>query len=227
MKPPMIASLILGALMALSAGATKLITPTVFISASLPAFDLSTIVPIQVGEWVEQKEMNAAVINPQALEMINKIYTQSLSRTYVNKSGERIMLSISYGADQRDGLEVHHPEVCYPAQGFQVISNQRGFISTHSGAIAVKRLETNLSNQRYEPVTYWTTIGDQVVTTGVNKKMLEMGYGLKGEIPDGLLFRISSIDTDTAHAFAIQDSFVNTLAELVAPKHKGRLMGLN
>ena len=213
--------------MGLAALATKLITPTVFIASTLPTLDLSSIVPVQVGEWTEQKEMNAAVINPQSLELIKKIYTQTLSRTYINKRGERIMLSIAYGTDQRDGMQVHYPEVCYPAQGFQVTSNRLGVLATPSGSIPVKRLETNLFNQRYEPVTYWTTLGDQVVTTGLNKKMLEMGYGLRGKIPDGLLFRLSSIDTDSAHAFATQDSFVNALAGVLAPKDKSRLLGLH
>ena len=38
--------------------------------------------------------------------------------------GRQIMLSIAYGEDQRDGMKLHYPEVCYPAQGFQSRSFQ-------------------------------------------------------------------------------------------------------
>jgi EpsI family protein len=227
MKPSIFVSLILGSLMALSATATKLMTPTVYISKSLPAMDLESIIPVEIGEWSEQKELVAAVINPQALELINKIYTQSLSRTYRNKNGDRIMLSLSYGTDQRDGMQVHYPEICYPAQGFQILSRHQNQIVTPAGAIAVTRLETNLANSRYEPVTYWTTVADKVVRSGMDKKLAVLDFGLRGEIPDGLLFRISSIDTDTQHAYALQDSFVSALAMLTELKEKKRLMGFN
>lgn len=203
-----ILSLVLGSLMALSAGAAKLMTPTIYLSKSLPELNLNTTIPVQVGEWFEEKNFASQVVNPQSLELINKIYTKTLSRTYINGKGERIMLSIAYGADQRDSLQVHYPEVCYPAQGFQVKSKRQNILEFPEGSIAVTRLETNLANQRYEPVTYWTTVGEKVVLNGINKKLHEMRYGFNGQIPDGLLFRISSIDIDTAHAFSVQDSFV-------------------
>lgn len=222
-----ILSLVLGSLMALSAGAAKLMTPTIYLSKSLPELNLNTTIPVQVGEWFEEKNFASQVVNPQSLELINKIYTKTLSRTYINGKGERIMLSIAYGADQRDSLQVHYPEVCYPAQGFQVKSKRQNILEFPEGSIAVTRLETNLANQRYEPVTYWTTVGEKVVLNGINKKLHEMRYGFNGQIPDGLLFRISSIDIDTAHAFSVQDSFVRSLAQTLASVDKKRLMGIN
>ncbi|MCP2821205.1 EpsI family protein, partial [Salmonella enterica subsp. enterica serovar Typhimurium] len=78
--------------------------------------------------------------------------------------------------------------------GFQVTSNRKGTLDTGLGLIPVRRLETHLSQNRFEPITYWTTIGSQALIGGATKKLAEMRYGLKGEIPDGLLFRISSID---------------------------------
>jgi EpsI family protein len=227
MKRSFIVSLVLGSLMALSAGSAKLMTPTTYLSKSLPDLNFNTIIPVQIGEWSEEKNGVSQVVNPQSLELVKKIYTQTLSRTYVNGKGERLMLSIAYGADQRDGLQVHYPEVCYPAQGFQVKSKRQSVLKTTEGNIAVTRIETNLTSQRYEPVTYWTTIGDKVVSNGINKKMNEMRYGFNGEIPDGLLFRISTIDIDTVHAFLVQDAFVRSLAQTLAPMDRKRLMGLN
>ena len=58
--------------------------------------------------------------------IINKIYNQTLTRTYINPRGDRIMLSIAYGRDQSDALQMHKPELCYPAQGFRLLNNQRG-----------------------------------------------------------------------------------------------------
>ncbi len=226
MSKSLMIGLVLGVLMVLAAVLTKAVTPIVHISESRPALMLSEAIPLQFGEWKEEKNLASVVVNPQMEATIKRIYAQTLSRTYVNSDGERIMLSIAYGNDQRDAVQLHYPEVCYPAQGFQVISNRQGVLVTSQGTIPVRRLETNFSNKRFEPVTYWTTVGDEAVTGGISKKIAEMRYGLKGEIPDGLLFRISSINTDTQAAFALQDSFIKTLLNELQPDMRLRLAGL-
>jgi EpsI family protein len=142
---------------------------------------------------------------------MQRIYTQTLSRAYVNSRGTVVMLSIAYGDDQRASLAVHYPEVCYPAQGFQVRSNRLDTINTQHGALPVRRLETELSRQRYEPVTYWITIGDRISLGGFERRMIELEYGLQRIIPDGLLFRVSSINRDSAQAFRDQDAFTRDL----------------
>lgn len=226
MTKSLMIGLILGALMVLASGLTKVLTPTVHLSKSRPALELGTAIPLQFGEWKEERNLASVVVNPQMEATIKKIYTQTLSRTYINHNGARIMLSIAYGNDQRDGVALHYPEVCYPAQGFQVISNRQSVLVTAQGAIPVQRLETNFSNKRFEPVTYWTTVGDATVIGGISKKIAEIRYGLKGEIPDGLLFRISSINTDTQAAFALQDSFAKALLNELQPDMRLRLAGL-
>ena len=109
------------------------------------------------------------MVDPQQQELIDKIYTQTLSRTYVNPSGYRIMLAIAYGDDQRDAMQLHYPEVCYPAQGFSLKGKEKGTVATENGIIPVTRILTNLG-QRNEPVTYWTTVGDQVFRGGIREE---------------------------------------------------------
>lgn len=226
MTKSLMIGLVIGMLMGLTGVLTKVVTPTIHLANSRPALDLETAIPSQFGEWKEEENLASVVVNPQMEASIKKIYTQTLSRTYINQNGERIMLSIAYGNDQRDGVALHYPEVCYPAQGFQVISNRQGILVTPQGTIPVQRLETNFSNKRFEPVTYWTTVGDQTVTSGISKKIAEMRYGLRGEIPDGLLFRISSINTKTQAAFALQESFAKALLNELQPDMRLRLAGL-
>jgi EpsI family protein len=84
------------------------------------AIVLETAVPRGFGEWTELLDQKAQVVNPQTEELLRQLYSQVLSRTYVNKDGYRIMLSMAYGDDQRGGLQAHRPEVCYPAQGFKL-----------------------------------------------------------------------------------------------------------
>lgn len=191
-----------------------------------PAIDLEAMVPRQFGGWREESRPVAQVINPQTKELLDKLYSQILSRTYVNAEGYRIMLSIAYGNDQRGDLQAHKPEVCYPAQGFTLQSMTAALLATEFGSIPATRLFTTMG-QRKEPVTYWFTVGDSAVQSAIQKRIVEFRYGLTGQIPDGMLFRVSSIDGDQARAFQFQNQFVTELLGSVAPADRIRLSGLS
>jgi len=189
------------------------------------AISLETAVPKSFSEWQELPDQGAQVVNPQTKELLDKIYSQTLSRTYVNRQGYRIMLSMAYGDDQRGGLQAHRPEVCYPAQGFKLGKVDDGPLLTTFGTIDVRRLTTSLGT-REEPVTYWLTVGDQIVRNKWDKRIAEIRLGLTGQIPDGLLFRVSSIDRDTSRAFAMQEKFAADMLAAVPVETRRQLSGL-
>lgn len=189
-----------------------------------PAVDLEVMIPRSFGEWREEEQKSVQIVDPQQQEMIDKIYTQTLSRTYINNQGYRIMLAIAYGDDQRDAMQTHYPEVCYPAQGFALENKQSGTLTTANGLIPVTRILTSLG-PRHEPVTYWTTIGDRVVRSGIQKKFAEMSYGLNGKIPDGMLIRVSSIDTDATNAYEMQTQFADRMLGALTPEYRAKLNG--
>jgi EpsI family protein len=157
--------------------------------------------------------------------MLDKLYSQTLTRTYVDKQGYRIMLSLAYGDDQRGGLQAHKPEICYPAQGFKLDGVVDGKLDTSFGSIGVRRLTTSLG-ARYEPVTYWLTLGDKVIQNGFDRRLEEIRLGLTGQIPDGLLFRISSIDREPERAYAMQQKFTDALMSSVPAETRKQLSGL-
>lgn len=186
---------------------------------------LETMVPEAFGDWTELPNQSGLVVNPETQQLLDKLYSQIVSRTYVNKDGYRIMLSLAYGDDQRGGLQAHRPEVCYPAQGFILGKVENGALPTAFGNIEVRRLTTRLG-PRSEPVTYWLTVGNQVVWTAFEKRVAEIRLGLTGQIPDGLLFRVSSIDTDDARAFEMQRKFAADMMAAVPPATRRQLSGL-
>jgi EpsI family protein len=218
-------ALVLAALMCSAAIAGFAARPSARAADRGNAIVLETAVPRGFGEWTELPDQKAQVVNPQTQELLDKIYSQVLSRTYVNKQGYRIMLSMAYGDDQRGGLQAHRPEVCYPAQGFKLGLSEDGSLATGFGTIDVRRLTTSLG-PRDEPVTYWLTVGDQVIKNRFDKRMAEIRLGLTGQIPDGLLFRVSSIDRDPARAFAVQGKFAADLLAAVPAETRRQLSGL-
>ena len=188
-------------------------------------FSLEEMIPKQFGTWRELPEQNAQVVNPQTKQLLDKLYSQTLVRTYINPAGYRIMMSLAYGDDQRGELATHKPETCYPAQGFTVNSNELSEVATPFGKIAARRLDTNIGRRR-EPVTYWFTVGKSAVTNKIEQRLVEVKMGLTGQIPDGLLFRISSIDDRVPNAYAEQDKFVADLLQALNPNDRLRISGL-
>ena len=189
------------------------------------ALSLEAMVPKSFGEWTEQPAQGGQIVNPQTKELLDKLYSQILVRTYVNKQGYHIMLSMAYGDDQRGGLQAHRPEICYPAQGFKLGKVEDGALPTAYGNIEVRRLATSIG-ARNEPVTYWLTVGDQIIRNKFDKRMAEIRLGLTGQIPDGLLFRVSSIDTDTQRGFAMQQKFSADMMAAVPAATRKQLSGL-
>ena len=61
-----------------------------------------------------------------------------------------------------------------------------------------------------------------MVQGGLSKKIAEMSYGLSGKIPDGMLIRLSSIDSDAEKAFRIQEQFASEMLAAVAPADRNR-----
>ena len=203
------------------------LTPTQRMATLHGELSLENQIPKRFGDWQLDTSAASGVVNPQQEVLLKQLYSQILTRTYVNGSGQRVMLSIAYGNDQRDGLQLHYPEICYPAQGFSLASNRKVDLQLAGLTIPARRLETVFGSQRYEPVTYWTVIGETAVRGGTDKKFAEMRYGFRGLIPDGLLFRVSSIDRDTTAAYALQDQFTSTLLAAVPDAVRARIAGVD
>lgn len=213
------------AVMMLTASALAVIAkPTVRMAAEGPAIDLETLFPKQFGAWRLDDKVPIVLPSPDVQETIARIYSQVLARTYVNDRGERVMLSVAYGGDQSDDMQVHRPEVCYPAQGFQVLSMKQDRLSLAERTVPVRKLMTRMGS-RNEPVLYWIVVGDRVVGSNTEQKLAQLRYGLRGKIPDGMLVRVSTIDGDQERAYRIQGRFLSDLAHAIDPKLRDRVFG--
>jgi EpsI family protein len=184
---------------------------------------LDTAVPKQLRGW-KLDDSNVTVVRPDLQEKLDEIYTDTLARTYVNARGERIMLSIARGSDQRDSLQVHMPEGCYEGQGFAVGLKSRGFIYTAFGGFPVARLLAS-KGRRIEPITYWIVVGERVVDSAWDMKKVKLIYALHGKSGQGTLMRISSISTDAQAAYVLHQEFAVALLEALPSRERVRLMG--
>jgi EpsI family protein len=210
----------------LAAVVALLVRPTARLAEQVGPLELERLIPREFAGWLLDERQSAAVVNPQAGDLQERIYQQVLSRTYIHAASQRsIMLSIAYGENQNRSNDLHVPDVCYSASGFRIERAERGDIQTSQGVIPVKRLIAQRL-QRREPLTYWTIIGDQVATSAVGSKLIALSYGLRGTVPDGMIFRVSSVGVGDEQAFANQQEFVKNLMDALPSDGRKRLAGL-
>ncbi len=224
MNKSLIVNILIGVLMVSSGALTMALTPTQKISDQQERINLETMIPDKFGDWKIDRTIVPLQVDAETQAKLDKIYNQTLARTYVNSQGERIMLSVAYGGDQSDSLSIHKPEVCYYAQGFEIKKIFPGELFTQYGKLPIKRLLA-IKGNRNEPITYWVTVGNKAVLPGFDQKLQQLRYGLTGSIPDGILVRISSINNNNDVAYQLQAIFIQDLLLAVNVNERARLIG--
>lgn len=217
-------AMFVAALMIAAAAMSHYGRPTVFLADQLGKPDLEVLFPKQFGHWKVDSDRPIILPSPDVQAALDAIYNQVLSRTYVNPAGDRIMLSVAYGGDQYDGTAAHRPEACYPAQGFSITFNEKRTQALAAGSIGVRTLVAK-QGWRNEPITYWVVVGDKVATTGVEQKLAQLRYGMRGVVADGMLVRVSSIDNDVPQAHRQHSDFIVELAAALPEEARARVFG--
>lgn len=216
-------NILLAGLMVMAAAAAAVLRDAAP-APSGPAIDLVQLVPERFSGWRLDAD---AAINPiqPADAAAPGIYVQTLERVYRGPDGARIMFSLAYGSRQRgDRLQVHRPEFCYRAQGFAIRSITDEALALPGADLPVRRLLAERPG-RSEPVSYWLTVGNQAVLPGLGHKFAQMRQLLSGQVPDGMLVRVSSIDPVARDAYRQHDRFISDLLAAVAASGRERLAG--
>jgi EpsI family protein len=216
----LLAALLMGGTLA----AAEAARPRHRLTDDLGTLDLELAFPVRFGEWQVDTRVPVQLVSPDLAQFIARIYSATLSRLYVNAQGDRIMLSVAYGGDQSDATRAHRPEVCYPAQGFDIVADGQALVDTAAGPLRVRRLVARTAS-RSEPLTYWVVVGTRTALSGTEQKLAQLSYGLRGVVPDGLLVRVSSLSADPAPAHALQARFITQMSQALSPAVQPRIIG--
>ncbi|HEX5126927.1 MAG TPA: EpsI family protein [Rhodocyclaceae bacterium] len=210
--------------MILACGFSYALTPSKKLSDVVQSIQLETSLPKQFGDWRMDDNIMQVSTTPVQQQTLDETYDQVISRTYVNGQGRRIMLSMAYGSAQTKQLRAHRQEVCYAAQGFQITNLRHDVMPLVTQSVKITRMVATLG-RRVEPVTYWFTMGNEVVLSLFDRQIVQLKYALSGVIPDGYLVRVSSIGDDEASENALQQQFSEALMAAVSPDLRRRLIG--
>jgi EpsI family protein len=150
-----------------------------------------------------------------------------VGRTYTNRrTGHVIMMMLAHGDSQTNDLQVHRPEVCYPAFGFKISHNGARDIELAPGVILPGRRLTASTSERVENILYWTRLGEFFPRSDREQQWDRVQTALEGKIYDGLLARFSMLNdrpddaTDIIAEFL--RSFIGAASQTARPAFIGR-----
>ncbi len=185
---------------------------------------LDALIPDQLGNW--KHVPSDAIVTPQSEDSLaSKLYSQSVGRLYEDTDGNAVMMLIAYGDTQSDQLQLHRPEICYPAFGFNVVRSAPASLSIQPGVVIPGRTLTAESTMRTERIAYWTRIGEFLPQSGTEQRTVKFENALSGIIPDGVLVRISNLAPDDAAGLALNERFAAALLRGIVPIGRPALIG--
>jgi EpsI family protein len=209
----------------------QVLTPRELMASASASLDLEKAIPQQFGRWTYTP--NVGLVTPSEPEgfvetnkIAAKIYSQELGRGYTDQEGHVVMLLVAYGPVQNYRLKSHRPEVCYTAAGFRVSNKSFAEVAYRDGAapVQLERLITERES-RFEPVSYWRRVGNDISNGIFENQITRLKYGLRGLVPDGALVRVSIVGLPADLSFRLQDQFIRDLLNAVDPKTKKFLVG--
>ncbi|KQR80204.1 hypothetical protein ASG07_15535 [Sphingomonas sp. Leaf343] len=178
--------------------------------------------PRVIGDW---RYMTASgLVLPPTDELSNRLYDQVLTRIYENRNGMQLALLIAYGSTQNTSLQLHRPENCYPAQGFELSEPQS--VPIRLGGVAAEAREVRAERAGIvEHLLYWARIDRTFTVDGSEDRSAVIAANLKGYLPDGVLVRLSMPGTDAMASVAMLEDFNGRMIDALSDAGRHLLLG--
>jgi len=188
-----------------------------------PGTKLDDLFPRKVDDW-EYEGSNGLVLPPPD-QLRDRIYNSLLTRYYASPTTLPIMMLIAYSGQQDGVLQVHRPEVCYPAAGYDIIESHIDPLNVGRGLVIPSHFISARSNSRHEQLIYWTRIGNAFPTRWWQQHVAVAEENLHGRVPDGVLVRISTAAASDGDAIAVLNRFTTSMLTMLSPLARRILFG--
>jgi EpsI family protein len=185
---------------------------------------IDPLFPMKVADW-EYATSNGLVL-PPADQMRDRLYNAILTRYYASPSQLPVMLLVAYNGKQDGMLQVHRPETCYPAAGYDLLSERIIPLDAGRGGLSVPgHYISARSASRHEQLIYWTRIGNDFPVRWWAQHWAVAKENLKGRVPDGVLIRFSTAAPDDETAIRTLARFIPAMIAELSPTARRLIFG--
>jgi EpsI family protein len=214
-------NLLLGGGMALCAGLTYAYSPQ-STAKTIPDAEFKKLIPEKVGGWTSRSDVE--LILPPPDELSEKLYENLETRIFEGQGLPPIMFLIAYSSIQRNDVQVHRPEVCYPAAGLPITKNEPGKSQIGNVKLDSRFLIADRDGAQ-EMILYWTRVGDSYPLDWRSQRVEMAKANLSGAMPDGALIRFSTISNDEQDARKSLTEFAIQMKNVLLPKSRDIFFG--
>ena len=179
-------------------------------------------IPARFGGWETVSQSGVVLPPPDALS--DRLYDNLVTRVYAAPDRPAVMLLLAYNNAQDGVLQVHRPEFCYPVGGFE-LSDTRDIMIKVRGQAVPANIFTASAPNRVEQVAYFTRLGAAYPRKWREQRLAVMRANLAGEIPDGMMMRVSALGIDQSEALALLADFSSQFIESANPRLQRLLLG--
>ena len=181
------------------------------------------MMPDKFGQWTFATTSGVVLPPPDALS--DRLYDNLVTRIYTNPEGQPVMFLTAYNNRQDGVLQIHRPEICYPAGGFALSPTRPADIDLASGQSIPANSFLATARDREETVLYFTRLGSAFPQRWVEQRMGVVEANLAGIIPDGLLFRVSTFGGDVERERALLEDFTRQFITASPPRLRKLMLG--
>jgi EpsI family protein len=208
-----------------AAAASLALKPTRLVSLLAQGQKLDAILPRSFGDWSSRDVSD--MFAPESEDSIEaKLYAETAGRLYFQAStGTEILMLMAHGDVQSNELQLHRPEVCYPAFGFEILSSEAMAVYLAPRVVLPARRLIAQSPREELATIYWTRLGEYLPTSGTEQRWDRIRTAVDGYVPDGLLARFSIQGTEPERQIPVIQGFISTLVSQVATSSRGVLIG--
>lgn len=179
------------------------LTPTQFRAA----------MPRAVGPW-SSRASGELVMPPR--DDSSKLYENLETRVFEGDGLPAIMVLVAYSSIQQNDIQIHRPEICYPASGYPIIASQPANLQFDTRIVHATELVADRQGM-LERIIYWVRVGEDFPINWADQRIAMAKANLQGSVPDGVLFRVSTLERPGEYMSETLNHFIQLFLEQATP----------
>lgn len=146
---------ILACLLGISYGSIEWVKSGYNYTVEKPDFDLERI-SLEIGDWLGED----SAIRDDTVRVLDA--DQFINRVYTDDLGRKITFHAANWANEKEVGQTtpHHPQICYPAAGWEIISRARKSMQVDDTTYPVEMMLLQKSGQSLV-IAHWFELGDR------------------------------------------------------------------
>jgi len=141
---------------------------------------LDKVLPEEIGRWTFVS--SSGLVVPPEDQLSRALYSQLLTRVYSAEDGSSVMLLVAQSGGQTGILQIHRPEICYNAGGYQLSPVTPHLVKLPGHTIPTMSMSAT-NDTRTEQLAYWTRVGDHMPTSWRQQRLAVAMDNLKELVP--------------------------------------------